>query len=199
MEDGRGWTHNAQAISLMPHTVSTGMSLAIWLEDTLIDAWRDIHMSADIGRLTEGVTVIAQAGEEIGRVKEIRASDFLMDMTMRRDLFVPFSAISEVSGTVVLNVAAEEIGDQGWEPAPLFGMSDERSANAATPAPDREDRVVGTGDPAERGTWSASSDSYSLDALDTTEGRQAMEGTDDGQRPRTGDTSEFEKLRDMSG
>lgn len=156
-------------------------------------------MSVDMRSLTEGMTVSGPAGEQVGRVKTIRTADFLMDMTMRRDLYVPFSAISEVSGSVVLNVRAEDIGDQGWEPAPLFGSPDEQSANRDTRATDPEDRVVGTGDPAERGTWSASSDSYSLDALDTTEGRQAIEGTDDGQRPRAGETSEFEKLRDMSG
>ena len=156
-------------------------------------------MSADIGRLTEGMTVVGPAGEEIGRVKEVRKVDFLLDLTMRRDLFVPFSAISSVAGSVVLGVAADEIGDQGWEPAPLLGMPGDSSGESDTLATDREDRVVGTGDPAERGTWSASSDSYDLDALDTTEGRQAIEGTDDGQRPRAGDTSEFDRLRDMAG
>ncbi len=156
-------------------------------------------MSADIGRLTEGMTVVGPAGEAIGRVKEIRKIDFLLDLTMRRDLFVPFSAISEVGGTVVLRVRGEEIGDQGWEPAPLLGMPDDSSDNSDTLATDREDRVVGTGDPAERGTWSASSDSYDLDALDTTEGRQAIEGTDDGERPRSGDTLEFDRLRDTAG
>ena len=157
-------------------------------------------MSADVGRLTEGMTVVGRAGEAIGRVKEVRKADFLIDMSMRRDGFVPFSAISEVAGSVVvLNVAADEIGDQGWEPAPLLGMPSESSDSPDTLATDREDRVVGTGDPAERGTWSASSDSYDLDALDTTEGRQAIEGTDDGQRPRAGDTSEFDRLRDTAG
>jgi len=156
-------------------------------------------MSADIGRLAEGMTVVGPVGEEIGRIKEVRKIDFLLDMKMRRDLYVPFSALSEVGGTVVLNVRAEEIGDQGWEPAPLMGMPGESSDESDTLATDREDRVVGTGDPAERGTWSPSSDSYDLEALDTTEGRQAIEGTDDGQRPRTGDTSEFDRLRDMAG
>jgi len=146
------------------------------------------------------MTVVGPVGEEIGRVKEVRTVDFLLDLTMRRDLYVPFSAVSDVGGgTVVLSVRGEEIGDQGWEPAPLFGMASVSSDESDTLATDREDRVVGTGDPAERGTWSASSDSYSLDALDTTEGRQAIEGTDDGERTRSGDTSEFDKLRDMAG
>lgn len=157
-------------------------------------------MSVDIAQMSEGMMVVGPVGEEIGRVKEIRTVDFLLDLTMRRDLFVPFSAISDVGGgKVVLSVRGDEIGGQGWEPAPLLGMPAGSSDQSDTLATDRGDRVVGTGDPAERGGWSASSDSYSLDALDTTEGRQAIEGTDDGQRPRTGDTSEFDKLRDMSG
>jgi len=156
-------------------------------------------MAVDTGLLTEGMTVVGPVGEEIGRVKEVRKVDFLMDLTMRRDLFVPFSAISEIGGTVVLSVRGEEISDQGWEPAPLLGMPAESSDESDTLATDRENRVVGTGDPAERGTWSASSDSYDLEALDTTEGRQAIEGTDDGQRPRAGDTSEFDRLRDLAG
>ena len=156
-------------------------------------------MSVDIGLLTEGMTVLGSTGEEIGRVKSVRKVDFLLDMAMRRDLFVPFSAISEVGGAVVLNISGDEIGDQGWEPAPLLGMPSESTSESDTLATDREDRVVGTGDPAERGTWSASADSYDLEALDTTEGRQAIEGTDDGQRPRSGDASEFDKLRDMAG
>ncbi len=156
-------------------------------------------MSADIGLLAEGLPVVATGGEELGSVKEIRTADFLLDMSMRRDLYVPFSAISEVGGTVVLAVNAKDIGDQGWEPASLFGMPSETSDEADIQAVDDEDIVVGTGDPAERGTWSASSDSYSLDAIDTTEGRQAIEGTDDGERPRSGDATEFDKLRDMAG
>lgn len=156
-------------------------------------------MSADVGRLTEGMTVVGPVGEEIGRVKSVRKADFLLDLSLRRDLYVPFTAISEVGGTVVLNVRAEEIGDQGWEPAPLLGTARDPAADSGTLASGREDRVVGTGDPAERGGWSASSDSYDLDALDTTEGRQAIEGTDDGERPRSGDVSEFDKLRDTAG
>jgi hypothetical protein len=156
-------------------------------------------MAVDTGLLTEGMTVVGPVGEEIGRVKQVRKVDFLMDLTMRRDVFVPFSAISEIGGSVVLNVAGDAIGDQDWEPAPLLGMPAASSDEADTLATNREDRVVGTGDPAERGSWSPSADAYDLEPLDTTEGRQAIEGTDDGQRPRAGDTSEFDRLRDMAG
>jgi hypothetical protein len=156
-------------------------------------------MSIDTGRLTEGMTVVGPRGEEIGRVKQVRTADFLLDMSMRRDLFVPFSAISEVAGSVTLNVRREDIDDQDWEPSPLLGAPGASSNPSASDTPPREDRVVGTGDPSKRGTWSASSDSYDLEAIDTTEGRNAIEGTDDGKRPLPGDTTELDKLQDLSG
>ena len=71
-------------------------------------------MAVDTALLTEGMTVVGPVGEEIGRVKQVRKVDFLMDLTMRRDLFVPFSAIAEIGGSVVLNVAGDAIGDQDW-------------------------------------------------------------------------------------
>jgi hypothetical protein len=137
------------------------------------------NANVDLKRLTIGMEVVSPAGEEIGTVKEVRVHDFLLDRPMRRDVYVPFSAIRELGGrTVVLNVAAGDVSDQGWEEAPLFGGPAESDSTAPP-----EDQVVGTGDPAARGTWSASSDSYDLEPLDTEVGRQAISGTDDGEPP----------------
>jgi hypothetical protein len=137
-------------------------------------------MSIDPDRIVEGMDVVGPAGDEIGQVKERRTHVFVLDRSMRRDIYVPYSAVQEVGGrTVVLSVRGDEIGDQGWETTPLLGEPGESDSLAP-----KEDRVVGTGDPQKRDGWSASSDSYSLDPLDTTEGRQAIEGTDDGERPR---------------
>jgi len=166
-----------------------------------------------------GMDVVSPAGESIGTVKEVRTHDFLLDRSMRRDVYVPFSAIREVGGrTVVLSVAGSDVDDQGWGAAPLFGGPTESDSTAPP-----EDKVVGTGDPAERGTWSASSDSYDLGPLDTEAGRQAIEGADDGEPPHgtelprtrintlepsdssgtgTGsgtNTSDTQRLRDMFG
>lgn len=137
-------------------------------------------MSVDIALIVEGMDVVSAAGDQIGRVKERRTHDFILDRRLRRDMYVPFSAVREVGGrTVVVGVQADEIDAQGWETTELFGEPGESDTR-----PPAEDRVVGAGDPQERGAWSPSSDSYSLEALDTTEGRQALEGTDDGERPR---------------
>jgi hypothetical protein len=173
----------------------------------------DTESNVDIGRLTAGMDVVSPAGETIGTVKEVHTHDFLLDRSMRRDLHVPFSAIRELGGrTVVLSVAASDVGAQGWREAQLFGGPSESDSTAPP-----EDQVVGTGDPADRGTWSASSDAYEIDALDTEAGRQATEGIDDGEPPHGTElprtqintletpsvpersTTETQKLRDMFG
>lgn len=131
-------------------------------------------------RPNQGMNVITRDQVEVGTVKEVRASDFLLDRSMRRDVFVPFHAIDAVTGhSVMLAVTTEQLDDQDWEKPSLVGNEDD----AGSLAP-REDRVVGAGDPAERNAWSPSSDAYSLEPLDTTEQRLAIQGTDDGAPPR---------------
>jgi hypothetical protein len=163
-------------------------------------------MTVDTSLIVPGLDVVAPNGDALGSVKTVRTHDFLLDRSMRRDLYVPFSAIREIGGrTVVLGISAGEIGEQGWDEAPLFGGPTESDS---TPPP--EDTVVGTGDPAERDAWSPSSDAYTLEPLDTTAGRQAVSGTDDGERPRPANvdpatarrslsTSDTERVRDLLG
>ena len=136
--------------------------------------------NVDFSALAMGMDVVSPAGETIGSIKEVRTHDFLLDRSLRSDLYVPFSAIRELGGrTVVLAVAGSDVNSQGWEEPQLFGGPTESDSTAPP-----EDQVVGTGDPAVRGTWSASSDSFAPGALDTEAGRQAIEGTDDGEPPR---------------
>lgn len=66
-------------------------------------------------QLREGMEVIGNTGQVIGRVKEIRTSDFLVDREMARDLYVPFSAIKSVGVQVLLNVAHDQVDQQGWD------------------------------------------------------------------------------------
>lgn len=75
-----------------------------------------------------GMEVCDVEGNRLGDVKDMRGSDFLLDRPMRRDLFVPFTAVREVSGNrVVLRFRDHEIGDQNWEsPALLGGDQGER-------------------------------------------------------------------------
>ena len=65
--------------------------------------------------------------------KETRGDAFLIDRHVQRDVWAPFSAIRSVSGTqVVLNCAAGEVDDQGWESPPMMGGDADQTA-ATTP------------------------------------------------------------------
>lgn len=132
------------------------------------------------GRPSPGMGVITHDRIEVGSVKEVRAKDFLLDRSMRRDIYVPFDAIDAISGlNVVLTVTADEIDSADWEKPGLVGEEDHADSLAPPDA-----RVVGAGDPDERNGWSPSSDAYTLGPIDTTEQRLATEGIDDGRPPR---------------
>jgi hypothetical protein len=77
-----------------------------------------------------GMDVMSIDGEPVGKVKEVRAEDFLLDRPMARDLYVPYSfvlATEDYGGTfrrgpvevteVVLNVRGEHLDSQGWQHA----------------------------------------------------------------------------------
>ena len=59
----------------------------------------------------------------LGRVKEVRDSDFLLDRAMQRDIYVPFAAVQEVTdGRVVLTIPARQVTTMGWPRSPLRGL-----------------------------------------------------------------------------
>ncbi len=71
-----------------------------------------------------GMEVVGSDIAFIGNVRDVRANDFLVDMPMRRDLYVPFTAIESVeqdaaAGRVVLNILASQVDAMGW-PHPAF-------------------------------------------------------------------------------
>lgn len=165
-----------------------------------------MNTNFDPARLTPGLQVVGPTGEEIGEVKEVRTYDFVLNRTMKRDVYVPFRFVREIAGsTLTLDVRRDEIDEMGWEMTPLFGGPEDSDTVAG-----QEDRVVGIGDPADRGAWAPGSDSYDLEALDTREAQLATEGIDDGRQPRAQDRmrgssgsgssstlSETDRLRDM--
>ena len=68
-----------------------------------------------------GMKVIGTDGAAVGRVKELRESDFLLDLRLARDLYVPFDAVREVeAGQVVLNVKCGDVPYQHWPSPKLF-------------------------------------------------------------------------------
>jgi hypothetical protein len=77
-------------------------------------------------QLEIGMEVSSIDGQRIGKIKEIRDTEFLVDRPLARDLWIPFSAIlatEDYSGNfhgpmqptqVVLSVSAAHIDAQHW-------------------------------------------------------------------------------------
>jgi hypothetical protein len=74
-----------------------------------------------------GMEVMSINGHPLGKVKEVRAEDFLLDRPLARDLYVPYSFVigaEDYGGTfrrgpvevteVVLSVSEEHLDAQGW-------------------------------------------------------------------------------------
>jgi hypothetical protein len=74
-----------------------------------------------------GMEVVSIDGQALGRVKEVRGGDFLLERPMARDLYVPFDVVlatphgyEKFRGgpteptEVVLSVSGAHIDQQGW-------------------------------------------------------------------------------------
>jgi ferritin-like metal-binding protein YciE len=81
--------------------------------------------SAPPGRSSEpqrGMKVIGSDKGSVGQVRDVRDNDFLVDLPMQRDVYVPFDAIQEVTiDIVMLNIPSNRVGDMGWANPPLTG------------------------------------------------------------------------------
>ncbi|HYX49629.1 MAG TPA: DUF892 family protein [Ktedonobacteraceae bacterium] len=76
--------------------------------------------SSITSQMQEGMQVVGSDMSNIGRVRDIRENDFLVDIPTHRDLYVPFSAIQNTDNErVVLNIPGNQIDDMGWSKAPL--------------------------------------------------------------------------------
>jgi uncharacterized protein (TIGR02271 family) len=81
----------------------------------------DAGAAARGAAVAAGADVVGSDGERVGRVKGVRGSDFLLDRPGRRDVYVPFAAVAQVTGgRVVLAVGSHEVDEQGWPNPPLF-------------------------------------------------------------------------------
>ena len=68
-----------------------------------------------------GMDVLGSDDAMVGRVKEVRATDFLVDRRMQRDIYVPNDAIRDVArGQVNLNIPAHQVDNMGWANPPLM-------------------------------------------------------------------------------
>jgi uncharacterized protein (TIGR02271 family) len=68
-----------------------------------------------------GAEVLGADGAPVGRVKEVRPADFLVDRRGQRDVYVPFAAVAEAAANRLrLTVPADAVDDQGWPQPPLL-------------------------------------------------------------------------------
>ncbi|MCZ7573161.1 MAG: BON domain-containing protein [Ardenticatenaceae bacterium] len=78
--------------------------------------------TTDRSQVQVGMQVVGLDGADVGRVKEVRDDDLLVDRPFDRDVYVPFDAIQEISGNwIVLTVSADRVDSMGWASPPLFG------------------------------------------------------------------------------
>jgi hypothetical protein len=82
------------------------------------------------GQIKIGMDVTGIDGERIGKVKEVRDTEFLIDRPMAHDLWVPFQSVMAAEGhgdgfraavpnptDVVLSISAAHVEAQGWRHA----------------------------------------------------------------------------------
>ncbi len=59
--------------------------------------------------------VVGSDMQKVGNVLDTRENDFLVDIPMGRDVYVPFTAIQNVDeNRVVLNIPAYKVNDMNW-------------------------------------------------------------------------------------
>ena len=67
-------------------------------------------MSEQMPEIRDGMEVVGSDGERVGRVTEVRASDFLVQRNLRPDLYVVRAAVARIRGDqVVLTVPAGQL------------------------------------------------------------------------------------------
>lgn len=67
------------------------------------------------GQPRTGMEVVGSDIVEVGRVKEVRGEDFLVDRPLHRDVYVPHTVVRNVtSHRVVLAVPAAQVDRMGW-------------------------------------------------------------------------------------
>jgi hypothetical protein len=63
--------------------------------------------------------VLAVDGREVGRVKEVRPSDFLVDRRHAPDVYVAYQHVCRIDANVVqLDLDARQIDDASWREGP---------------------------------------------------------------------------------
>ena len=72
-------------------------------------------MSTEHFQVSVGMEVLGAEKKRVGQVKEVRASEFLVERSLQRDVYVPFAAIRDVTGNqVVLTVTSDHVDALKW-------------------------------------------------------------------------------------
>jgi sporulation protein YlmC with PRC-barrel domain len=69
--------------------------------------------------LRVGMEVVGSDGQRMGKVKAVRANDFVVDRRFRRAVALPFEAVHEAGDRVILSVPAKEATKMDWSPPSL--------------------------------------------------------------------------------
>lgn len=64
--------------------------------------------------IKEGMDVFDSEGKKVGKVKDVRPSDFLLTRLLAKHYYVPYIACAMSADGVHLNVKGSEMKDQGW-------------------------------------------------------------------------------------
>jgi len=82
--------------------------------DAVIGSERSAAITGDVPAQI-GDAVLDSEAAVIGKVKQVRAGDVLVDRPMQRDVFVPLTMIDSISaGRVTLAILADEIDSMDW-------------------------------------------------------------------------------------
>src|SRR5438105_6709292 len=82
--------------------------------------------SPGAGQIDVGMDVLSVDGQSVGKVKEVRATDFLLDRAVGHDVYVPYQFVLSVPDRgekpsrpteVLLTVSAAHIDSQDWSRA----------------------------------------------------------------------------------
>jgi sporulation protein YlmC with PRC-barrel domain len=77
-------------------------------------------------QVSHGMEVVGADGTQVGRLKEMRLADILVDRPLKRDVYVPFTAIQGVRGdTIVLTIPAAQVDQMDWPQPPLLPLGPE--------------------------------------------------------------------------
>ncbi len=80
-------------------------------------------------RISKGWDVYDSKNEKIGSVKDVSTDFFHCDtgfLGLGKDYYIPFSAISNVSGEkVYINTSKDRLDSMGWDKKPMGGITGE--------------------------------------------------------------------------